>query len=62
MFQQEKTSMLERSLDMIDLGLGEAHVMAALAGHLQVIFHHLKCHLFIYYKITQYRTYFLSGR
>jgi len=33
---QEKTSMLERSLDMIDLGLGEAHVMAALAGHLQV--------------------------
>ena len=29
---------MERSLEMIELGLGEAHVMAALAGHLQVKF------------------------
>ena len=28
---------MERSLDMIELGLGEAHVMAALAGHLQAV-------------------------
>jgi hypothetical protein len=28
----EKCLMLEKSLEMIDLGLGEAHVMAALAG------------------------------
>ena len=34
---QEKCSLLERSLEMIDLGLGEAHVMAALAGHLQAV-------------------------
>ena len=33
----EKCSLLERSLEMIDLGLGEAHVMAALAGHLQAV-------------------------
>ena len=32
----EKASLLEKSLEMIDLGLGEAHVMAALASHLQV--------------------------
>ena len=32
MAQQEKSSMLERSLEMIDLGLGEAHVMAAISG------------------------------
>lgn len=37
MFQQEKSSLLERSIEMIDLGLGEAHVMAALAGHLQAV-------------------------
>jgi kinesin light chain len=35
--QREKCSLLERSLEMIDLGLGEAHVMAALAGHLQAV-------------------------
>ena len=34
---QEKCSLMERSLDMIELGLGEAHVMAALAGHLQAV-------------------------
>ena len=34
--QSEKTNLLEKSLEMIDLGLGEAHVMAALASHLQV--------------------------
>ena len=33
----EKCSMMERSLEMIELGLGEAHVMAALAGHLQAV-------------------------
>ena len=33
MAQQEKSSMLERSLEMIDLGLGEAHVMAAISGN-----------------------------
>jgi len=31
----EKCSLMERSLEMIELGLGEASVMAALAGHLQ---------------------------
>ena len=36
--QSEKTNLLEKSLEMIDLGLGEAHVMAALASHLQVCF------------------------
>ena len=35
--QREKCSLLERSLESIDLGLGEAHVMAALAGHLQAV-------------------------
>ena len=34
---QEKCSMIQRSLEMIELGLGEAHVMAALAGHLQTM-------------------------
>lgn len=34
--RNEKASLLEKSLEMIDLGLGEAHVMAALASHLQV--------------------------
>jgi kinesin light chain len=34
---QEKCNLMERSLDMIELGLGEAHVMAALAGHLQAV-------------------------
>ena len=38
----EKASLLEKSLEMIDLGLGEAHVMAALASHLQVCFLFLK--------------------
>merc|ERR1711976_522755 len=33
----EKTVLLEKSLEMIDLGLGEAHVMAALASHLQAV-------------------------
>merc|ERR1712012_1056574 len=33
----EKASLLEKSLEMIDLGLGEAHVMAALASHLQAV-------------------------
>ena len=32
---QEKCNLIQRSLEMIELGLGEAHVMAALAGHLQ---------------------------
>jgi len=31
----EKCALMERSLEMIELGLGEAHVMAALATHLQ---------------------------
>ena len=35
--QLEKSSLLERSLEMIDLGLGEAHVMAAIAVHLQAV-------------------------
>ena len=34
---QEKCGLMERSLEMIELGLGEAHVMAALAGHLQAV-------------------------
>merc|ERR1712012_995074 len=33
----EKCSLMEKSLEMIDLGLGEAHVMAALASHLQAV-------------------------
>ena len=37
MSQQEKNSMLERSIEMIDLGLGEAQVMAAISGHLQAV-------------------------
>jgi len=32
---EEKCHLMERSLEMIELGLGEANVMAALAGHLQ---------------------------
>jgi len=35
--QSEKTSLLENSLQMIELGLGEAHVMASLASHLQAV-------------------------
>lgn len=35
--RDEKASLLERSLETIDLGLGEAHVMAALASHLQAV-------------------------
>ena len=34
--KSEKSTLLEKSLEMIDLGLGEAHVMVALASHLQV--------------------------
>ncbi len=34
--RSEKETLLEKSLEMIDLGLGEAHVMSALASHLQV--------------------------
>ena len=34
--KSEKTTLLEKSLEMIDLGLGEASVMVALASHLQV--------------------------
>ena len=34
---QEKCNLIQRSLEMIELGLGEAHVMAALAGHLQAV-------------------------
>jgi len=34
---QEKCNLMERSLEMIELGLGESHVMAALAGHLQAV-------------------------
>ena len=34
---QEKCTLIQRSLEMIELGLGEAHVMAALAGHLQTM-------------------------
>merc|ERR1719411_1793719 len=33
----EKASLIQRSLEMIELGLGEAHVMAALASHLQAV-------------------------
>ena len=36
MSQAVKCSLLEKSLEMIDLGLGEAYVMSALASHLQV--------------------------
>ena len=39
----EKTTLLEKSLEMIDLGLGEASVMVALASHLQV------CHVVLIY-------------
>ena len=34
---QEKCNLISRSLEMIELGLGAAHVMAALAGHLQAV-------------------------
>ena len=34
---EEKCNLIQRSLEMIELGLGEAHVMAALAGHLQAV-------------------------
>jgi len=34
---QEKCNLMQKSLEMIELGLGEAHVMAALAGHLQAV-------------------------
>ena len=34
---QEKCNLIQRSLEMIELGLGEANVMAALAGHLQAV-------------------------
>jgi len=34
---QEKCNLMEKSLEMIELGLGESHVMAALAGHLQAV-------------------------
>ena len=34
---QEKCNLIQRSLEMIELGLGEAHAMAALAGHLQAV-------------------------
>ena len=44
MAQQEKSSMLERSLEMIDLGLGEAHVMAAISGNFYMQFQH-RCRL-----------------
>ncbi len=33
----EKCSLIEKSLDMIDLGLDEAYVMSALASHLQSV-------------------------
>ena len=59
--KSEKTSLLEKSLEMIDLGLGEAHVMVALASHLQV------CHVVqIFPKMFLYVTYvfllIFSGR
>ena len=41
--KSEKTTLLEKSLEMIDLGLGEASVMVALASHLQV------CHVVLIY-------------
>ena len=33
----EKCALIEKSLEMIDLGLDEAHVMSALASHLQAV-------------------------
>merc|ERR1712087_208293 len=36
-FVVEKAAMLERSLEMLELGLGEAQVMVALSGHLQTV-------------------------
>lgn len=33
----EKCSLIEKSLEMIDLGLDEAYVMSALASHLQSV-------------------------
>lgn len=41
--KSEKATLLEKSLEMIDLGLGEAHVMVALASHLQVCRHVVRC-------------------
>merc|ERR1712127_621490 len=35
--KSEKSTLLEKSLEMIDLGLAEAHVMVALASHLQAV-------------------------
>lgn len=34
---EEKRGLIEKSLEMIDLGLDEAHVMSALASHLQSV-------------------------
>ena len=34
---QEKCSMMQKSLGMIELGLGEAHLMGSLATHLQTV-------------------------
>jgi hypothetical protein len=34
---EEKCGLIEKSLEMIDLGLDEAHVMSALASHLQSV-------------------------
>jgi len=34
---QEKCTLMQRSLEMIELGLGEAHLMGALATHLQSV-------------------------
>ncbi|KAG8188545.1 hypothetical protein JTE90_007155 [Oedothorax gibbosus] len=34
---EEKTSIIKKTLDSIELGLGEAQVMMALAGHLQTV-------------------------
>jgi len=36
-FAEEKKAMLGKSLEMIELGLGEAQVMVALSGHLQTV-------------------------
>ena len=36
-FAEEKKAMLAKSLEMIELGLGEAQVMVALSGHLQTV-------------------------
>ena len=36
-FAEEKKALLAKSLEMIELGLGEAQVMVALSGHLQTV-------------------------